>query len=208
MTKLFDLKYNFNITTLSDNQIKTKVLNAISLFNSTYLNDFNTTLRYSKFLSAIDDSDSSILNNDTVVTPFIKLSPETGAPASYTLNFNTEVSITTPTTDTHPASAERGVYSTNFVYDGFNCQLEDDGVENIRIMKINSDGTHTFITNIGTIDYNTGRIVITGLNVSSYAGSGIKLFVKPTSFDYSVSLRNILTINPDDINVVMLPIRS
>jgi hypothetical protein len=202
------VKYNYNITTLSDNQIKTRVLNAISLFNVNNLNDFNTTFRYSKFVAAIDESDNSILNNDTIVTPFIRLTPITFTPSSFSLNFNTEILITTPTTDTHPASSERGVYSTNFVYQGFTCQLEDDGIGNIRIMKINTDATHTKITNVGTVDYNSGKIIITGLNVSSYAGSGIKLYVKPVSFDYTVSLRNILTINPSDINVTMVPIRS
>jgi hypothetical protein len=202
------VKYNYNITTLSDNQIKTRVLNAISLFNVNNLNDFNTTFRYSKFVAAIDESDNSILNNDTIVTPFIRLTPITFTPSSFSLNFNTEILITTPTTDTHTASSERGVYSTNFVYQGFTCQLEDDGIGNIRIMKINTDATHTKITNVGTVDYNSGKIIITGLNVSSYAGSGIKLYVKPVSFDYTVSLRNILTINPSDINVTMVPIRS
>lgn len=202
------VKYNYNITTLSDNQIKTKVLNTVSLFNDTYLNDFNTTFRYSNFVTAIDGSDTSIVNNDTEVVPYVKLSPVTGSPTNFNINFNAEVLITTPTQNTHLTSAERGLYSTTFIYQGLSCQMEDDGEGLVRIVKINDDGTHTEVVNIGTIDYVTGKIIISALNVSSYSGSGIKLFIKPVSKDYTVSLRNVLVINPSDINVTMLPIRS
>jgi len=86
-------------------------------------------------------------------------------------------------------------------------QIEDDGIGNLRVVRVTSD-SHSEKFKIGTIDYTTGSIVISNLNVESYTGSGIKLYIKPVSLDYSTSLKNILKINPEDVSVRMVPKKS
>ena len=196
--------YNYNITTLSENQLTTKVLTQITNFNNTYLNKFNANFRHSNFSTNIDNSDPCIINNDTTVNPYYLLVPKTGVDASYSFSFNAEILVTSPSSSSHPLNADRGVYSTSFIKDGLSCQIEDDGLGNIRITRFTSD-THFEIAKIGTIDYTTGSIVITNLNVSSFSGNGIKLYVKTVNRDYSTTLTNILKINPEDIAVTMVP---
>lgn len=201
-----DVKYDVNSTTLSPNEIKTTVLSRIDNFNNLYLNDFNRTFRYSNFVSYIDGADSSIINNDTEVLPYFLLTPVLGSNTNFSVSFNTELLITTPSTPTHSINTDRGLFSSQFVYDGLNCTLEDDGEGSVRIVKV-TESEHVEITNIGTVNYNTGEIVITNLNVSSYTGSGIKLYAKTVSKDFSAQLRNIVKINISDVIVTVTPSR-
>jgi len=201
------VNYNYNITTLSENQLSTIVLTAITNYNNTYLNDFNANFRYSNFVANIDNADKSILNNDTFVNPYYLLMLDAGVSKSFEFSFNTEVLITTPSDIVHPITADRGVFSSPFVVEGLTSQIEDDGIGNLRVVRVTSE-SHFEKFKIGTIDYATGSIVISNLNVESYTGSGIKLYIKPVSLDYSTSLKNILKINPEDISVTMIPKKS
>ena len=199
--------YNFNITTLSENQLTTKVLTTITNYNDTYLNDFNASFLYSNFVTAIDNTDNSINNNDTVVIPYYLLTLKTGVSTDFTFSFGAEILNTTPSDQTHSITADRGVFSTTFVLDGLNCQLEDDGIGNIRIVRISSTNVVEKLK-VGTISYSTGDVTISRLNVESFAGSGIKLYAKIVSQDYTSSFRNILKIKPEDITVTMVPKKS
>lgn len=201
-----NVNYDYNSTTLSAEEIKAIVTQGIIDYNNNNLNDFNTKFRYSKFVSYIDGLSPSILNNDTIVVPYFLLNPEFSINTDYTLHFNSEILITTPTSKIHDNVTDRGVYSTSFTYEGQRCQLEDDGLGNMRIVRVTST-SHREIKRIGTINYSTGTVLITDLNVSSYSGRGIKLFAKPTSLDYQSTLKYILAIDTDSINVTVTPAR-
>ena len=201
------VNYNYNITTLSENQLSTKVLTAITNFNDTYLNNFNANFRYSNFVTAIDNADNSILNNDTFVYPYYLLQLSSNTDTGFSLSFNTEVLVTTPSDTVHSITADRGLFSSSFIANGLTSQIEDDGIGNIRLVRVTSD-SHSEKSKIGTIDYTTGSIVISNLNVESFTGAGIKLYIKPVSLDYSTSLRNILKIKPEDVSVTMVPKKS
>lgn len=202
-----NVNYNYNITTLSESQLSTKVQTAITNFNNEYLNDFNANFRYSNFVTAIDNADNSILNNDTVVNPYYLLQLSTNTDTGFSFSFNTEVLVTTPSDTVHSITADRGLFSSSFIVNGLTSQIEDDGIGNIRLVRVTSD-SHSEKSKIGTIDYATGTVVISNLNVESFTGSGIKLYIKPVSLDYSTSLRNILKIKPEDVSVTMVPKKS
>ena len=180
---------------------------SIVAYSNEYLNDFNANFRYSKFVSYIDGYDSSFINNDTAVTPYYLLTPIIGTDTSFSFSFDTELLVTTPSDTSHPLAADRGIYSTTFTVGGVSCQLEDDGLGVIRVVKQTVD-KHIEILRVGTVNYTTGVIIITNLNVESFSGSGIKLYAKPTSKDYSTTLRNILKIKEEDLIVNMTPIKS
>lgn len=201
-----NVNYDFTSTTLSPSEIKTLVLNKIESFNNTYLNDFNSTFRYSNFVAEIDNSDNSILNNDTQTVPYFILNPTLNLSSSYTLKFNTPILITSPNAPTHEIQTDKGVYSTQFVFDNLNCILEDDGLGKIRIVRL-TETEHVKVRDVGTIDYNSGTVIISDLVVSSYTGNGIKLYAKPTSKDFTSTLKNILKINLSDVIVNVIPTR-
>jgi len=195
---LSNVFFNKNITSQTTEQISTKVKNTIIIFNDIYLNDFKSKFRFSNFTSAIDNADLSIINNDTTVNPFVLLSLKTNTSTDFKFNFNTPILETTPTTSSHPLIVDRGLFSSSFVQNGLNCQLEDDGKGNIRVVKITNTEI-VEVSKIGTINYSTGEIIITKLLVDSFTGPGIKIYIKPTSQDYFSSQRNILKIQPEDL---------
>lgn len=201
------VKYNYTITDLSQNQLKTTVLSSIVSYSNQYLNDFNVDFRYSNFLAAIDASHPSVMHNDTTVNPYIKIAPTIGVDSSFSLSFDTEILVTTPSSSSHDISDDRGVYSSPFTFRNLNCQLEDDGVGNMRIVRVTSTN-HISLLNIGTVNYNTGLITITDLNIQQFSGDGIKLFIKPMNNDFAVSKQNILRINEEDIVVEMVPVNK
>lgn len=201
------VKYDFNTTTLSENQLSTKVRTAINDFNLLNLNNFNSSFLFSRFVNSIDNSDTSILNNDTIVNPYYLLTLSTNTNTSFSFSFGAEVSKTTPLEKNHSINSERGLFSTTFIVNGLSCQLEDDGVGNIRVMEVSSSSLSEKFK-VGTVDYFTGDILINNLNVEGFSGSGIKLYIKTVSQDYKSSFRNILKIKPEDVLVNMVPTKS
>jgi hypothetical protein len=61
----FDIffRYNSSQTSLSQNQLESRVRNSIQNYNNTFLENFDKIFRYSTLLDTIDNSDSSILNS-------------------------------------------------------------------------------------------------------------------------------------------------
>jgi hypothetical protein len=205
-----NIKYNINTTTLKENDIKSLVLNTISTFNIQSLSDFKSTLRYSKFVKAIDDTHPSILSNQTVLTPYKSLVPIFGE--SYTASFDfgyeiiqnaiPEQESTTPTAD-----VVHNVNTSSFMYDGVTAYIEDDGIGNLWLISTNQ-GVHTRLSKIGTVDYQSGLVSISNLVVSSFEGSQIKLYARPVSFDITSEKNVILSIRDSDIIVVTTQIRE
>jgi len=201
------VKYNYNATTLNPNQIRSKVISAIQNYNDVYLNDFNVQFLYSKFVTDIDNADPSIISNDTTVIPYSLLKPTLGFNSTFRISFDTKILITTPSDTAHGSGADRGVYSSLFTYNNLPCQFEDDGNGNMRIINVSS-ATHSELRKIGTINYETGEILINNVIIDSYLGSGIKLYVQPINNDISSTLKDIVKINLSDVTVTMTPIRK
>ena len=60
--------YDSTATTYTKDELSSLIATTISNFNSTDLQEFNSSFRHSKLTGLIDDTDSSILNNTTTVT--------------------------------------------------------------------------------------------------------------------------------------------
>jgi len=202
------VNYNINMTALSPNDISTLVASAVQTYNTTYLNDFKTTLHYSKIVEAIDATTSSIVSNETDVDMFIKVNPTTnGIPQNFTVNFNTELENTVPPIPLiHGASQIHAVSSSKFLYEGKFVELEDDSQGNIRLVT-SSNGLHYTLQNVGTVNYDTGVVTITNLIVSSYFGDSIRIYATPRNKDFASTQNTILTIANDEINLTVNQVR-
>ena len=197
------INYNINVTNESTQRIETLVTNAINVFNDTYLNDFNTTFRYSKFINAIDNSDPSIVSNNTKVLAYKKIIPLINKIQNISIDFAMPLIDDLGQTQLqHPIITEKTLTSTNFTYNGQLCTLEDDGNGIIRIVKTSGTNFNT-ITIIGTITYTTGQISLQQFKIDSYEGEAIKIYVMPKNNDINVSQSNILTIEPSGINLTI-----
>jgi hypothetical protein len=188
------VNYNLNTTKLSSEDIRTIVTSAIRQYALDNLNDFNRVFRYSKVTNAIDSAQGAIISNETSVKLIKIVTPTLGALETFDVDFQTEL-------DTSLAESVGGytLQSTRFTYNGERATFQDDGNGTVNIVS----ATGSVITNIGTIDYETGLVQISGLNISAYEGAGIKVKTVPLSKDVRVVNNIILNIAEDDIRLTI-----
>lgn len=201
------VKYNLSVTSLKETDLVTIVKSAISRYNSSNLNRFNSTLKYSRLLHTIDSSNQSIVSNDTNVTPYKEFVPLLNTSNNYKINFGFSINNTNKLSDNHNSLETHGVNSTEFIYKNVICTLEDDGDGTLFLVTASGD-SHKRITSIGNVDYLSGVINLYNFSISSYSGTALRIFVTPINKDIA-SLRNtILTIRDNDINVEMVSTRE
>ena len=159
-------KYNANKTALSPDTLKTDISNVIANYNTNNLSKFDGVFRYSKLLALIDATDISIISNTTTVRLRKSFTPTLNTSSTYNVYFRN--AIYNPHSG-HNASAGGIIESTGFKISGSDTVffLDDDGAGNIRRYSLVS-GVRTYANNTqGTIDYGTGAITISSLNVAS-----------------------------------------
>lgn len=82
-----DVTYDPRKTTKSLGEIQTIVYNSIVGYAANNLNTFNSTLKYSKLIKEIDDSDASIENSSIKIIFEKRFKPALGQTKNYRLNF-------------------------------------------------------------------------------------------------------------------------
>ena len=207
-----DLTYNTNVTTMAPVTLETLARNTISSFNTTYLNKFKTTLRYSKLLEQIDNTHSSILGAQLRVSPFKIFIPTPGANYSTVFNFGfTLAKQYTISEEDSIFATIPAVKSTQMVKDGKTVYLMDDSNGILGLYTTATDGTATKLETVGTVDYSSGKVVITNLNIESYtaaSGSHAHLYATPLSSDITSYRNTILTIRDSDVDVTALAVEE
>lgn len=200
--------YNINTLTVSEKDLVAAAKTKIRAFNEQNLNDFNTTLRYSKLVEAIDSVDTNIISNSTEVVAYKALNPALNSPTPFTVNFNNRLKILN-SAYIHPYVSNHAVTSTYFTYNGVLCKLEDDGNGLMRLVSLETqNGEHVTIINVGTVDYTTGTVFINGLDISSYEGPYIKMRAVTDLHDIAAAMNNIIRIQDEDIFVTASGVRQ
>ena len=207
-----DLTYNTNVTTMAPVTLETLVRNTISSFNTTYLNKFKITLRYSKLLEQIDNTHSSILGAQLRISPFKIFIPTPGTNYSTVFNFGFALAkqYTISEEDSIFATIP-AVKSTQMVKDGKTVYLMDDSNGILGLYTTATDGTITKLDTVGTVDYSTGKVVLTNLNIESFtaaSGSHAHLYATPLSLDITSYRNTILTIRDSDVDVNALAVEE
>jgi len=201
--------YNTNTTTSSATDIKNDVLGSIANFSITELSDFNKTMRYSHLTRYIDDSNSSIVSNDTTVKAVIAISPITGLLFSEEIKFNNSLILDHPLTlGEDIRNHDPAIASSNIVYRGETGYIVDGGNGNLHIIQTNGSDFTFLKQNIGTVDYQTGRVVINNLLIDSYTGTDLRFYAKLRGKDIAAPKDRIIKIRPSDVTVRVSGVRE
>ena len=194
------INYNVNVTRLSPEDIKTITKSAIIGYAQTNLNNFNRIFRYSKLVQAIDNSQASIISNETDIKIIKVITPETGTLLTFDVNFRIPLGIT------YSADGSgHSISSTIFNYKGNKAVLKDDGISAIQVY---SASTGQFIETVGRIDYTTGLLQFSNFKIDSYVGAGIKIYASPKYKDLSTINNVILNIIEEDVEVTAVAVRA
>jgi len=205
---LIDTTVNYDpVTNLTnENTLKTNINTSIQSYLQTNLEKFDQKFRYSKLVQDIDNTNSSIRNNKTTLKYQLRITPATlGLTATYTLNFNN-------------ALTKSSVVSTSFTAsDGNTYSLVDDGLGIMKVARTTSgvvDSPAVYFTlpdgtqNQGTIDYTTGKIVLTNFNPSTITDGTtyIKLTVTPSvnNSDITPLREQIITYDVTDTEAIVI----
>jgi hypothetical protein len=201
------VRYNVNISKATPERLKSLVTKSINDYNTEYLNDFNSTLRYSKFNYSIDSSDNSIVSNLTELQIYKKIKPTIGIGQNFDINFNVPLINDLPELlEQHNANDRHTIGSSLFVYNGLDCLIEDNGDGILRIVQPIGN-LHKKVIDIGTVDYDKGVIKLVNLKIDSYEGNEIKIYAKPRDNDITVGKNTILTIEPSEIKIIVESVR-
>ena len=207
------VKYNINLTSLSENEMKVKALTSIMNYNNDNINGFAKTLRYSRLVADIDGSHQSIVSNDTDLRMIKLLKPTLGVAKDYTIDYGIRLK---------DDNEEEIIESTSFLVGQNIVFLEDDGFGKIYMsQKKEQDyqgasgraalrqSTHTKIVNVGTIDYSRGKIQIKSLSVRGLLGNSkfITFYAKTFFKDITAQRNTILSIREEDVSLTIEKIR-
>ena len=186
-------------TTNNSDGIKNIVLNEIKNFAKQNLTGFDSDLRHSKLLKAIDSSDSSIESNTTEIKIKYKLTPPFDLFFDYNIQLNNQI-------DTGDfANGVTGIDSTEFIYNGNYVKLADDGKGRLFLYYMFNSQRITINDNVGEVNYDSGKISIKNLIVDSIPNGGttIDLIITPKENDIIALKNQILVLNEEDISVTV-----
>lgn len=199
-----EVTYDLNATVKTPTELMATVQQAILGFNDQFLDNFSSDLRYSRLVAAIDDSDVSIVSNDTKVLMTKKLFPLLGVSGSYSFIYGNELRA--------GDADEAIVYTSPFEWrtgnTTYNVFIEDDGNGTLRIVTVDlQDNKVVLWDKIGTVNYSTGAITISDLVVQSYFGTSLNIYATLKHADVETNNNQILTIDASDIQITVNGIR-
>jgi hypothetical protein len=184
--------YNPRATTKTAAQIETLVKQSIMKYNDEELERFDSVLRYSKLTKIIDETDPAITNNITRIMIRHPHEVQYNIASQYILDL------------INPISQDGGKQGEVFASTGFYIPnsnelhfLDDDANGNIRLYYTNTNFEKVIVTpDIGTINYETGSIVVRSLTIRAIDGAFFEWQVKPESYDVVSALNQIVQIDP------------
>lgn len=201
------VRYNINVTSANRSFIQTAVTNEIIQYNEQNLDDFSSTLRYSKLVSLIDDADPSIISNSTEIEIYKKVPVTLGRPQNLIIDFGIPLlDNLTAKQSTHPADDVHVIRTGTFTTGGQVYTFGDDGDGILKLVKLDGD-QHVFVQDIGTVDYATGILRLNNFRIDSFNGPSFKVYAITKDKDITVSKSTIFTVEPDEIDITVEAIR-
>lgn len=196
--------YDPNMTTRSSGDLSTIVLQTIEDYNEKYLSTFSGIFRYSRLISAIDNSEASITSNFMTVKLHRELTPIYGIDASIDASYVVELGNAIKNSRTF----EEAVLSSGFYISGNNnlCFIEDNppAFGNIGTMRMfYRDGTNAkvYLRDVGTIDYAKGIIRINNITITALYTNEFKLVIVPAVNDVESNKNQFVQIPSNKVTI-------
>jgi len=207
-----NFKYDGNATTKTVGELQTLVRETISTYNDGDLGKFDRIFRFSKLSKLIDNSNPAILSNITNVRMVRSVTPTLNQATKYVIKFNNPLHypLTAFSSTTRPISHPTGVevlQSSGFKIAGNDNWMyaEDTGNGFMRMYYYVGGTTKNYVdNNIGTVDYTTGEVIITSMNVTDTenADGTVDLITKPDSNDIVAVRNQLIEIDLNNISVI------
>ena len=176
-------QWNQNLTSVSITAIEESVRQVMQTYFDDNLGSFDKSFRRSNLLTAIDESDPSILSSRADIKMQYRLTPSVGTDT---------YSITFPAAITNPLEDRYVIESDLFYLDGVTCKLRNK-LDTTVIEVLNVSTGNVEVDNIGSYDASTGVISLSGFEPTLISGTYFKIVATPS---------NEATINPLRENIL------
>jgi hypothetical protein len=169
---------------------QTNVQNLINNYFTNTLTTFDAVFRRSILLARVDDLSPAILNSSMTVKVQQRFNP--------TLNLLTDYTITFPVALATPDDVNRIVTSSAFFDENGTQVFFRNKLSDTKLELVNLNTGDVVKDNVGTYILGTGEVKLTGIEISNYTTSSIKVTAQPANQATIKPLRNyILNIDTD-----------
>ena len=202
-----NVRYDPNKTVQSPQEIGERIVSTALDYNIEELGKFDLRFRYSRLTTLIDNSDPAVLNNQTTVLLFKRLVVELGQAFNYSQNFSNQIK--------YPYKGYKGALSSSkFEYINENTDVleqntllnDADGI--IQVVKEEAGAVAIVNSNVGTIDYETGKMTLVGFKPNSVEtvvnNNTIEIYVETNIQDVTPIREQVIIINRKDVIVNMI----
>lgn len=212
------IQYDPYATNKTVSEIKNIVSSSINNYNVQHLGLFGADLRYSRLVAHIDDSDSSVVSNQTDFRIIKRMSPLINRTYTQTLYFNNAIYLENQPVYSQSHIAFHGSnYNTHFTHasvissvftynhsDGISypfSYFEDDSHGNIDVYSLVGNQV-TKLDTIGTVEYIEGIVKLNNISIADYSDH-ISIYAKTADRDIFAGPKNIILIDPNDVTVTV-----
>lgn len=203
-----DVDYNLNVTTMSPDNLRSIVHDAVMEYADDYLGDFERILRYSRLVTLIDRAQTSIVGNETSIRVYKKVELERNSLNDVSMDFAMALYDGYPETgSSFPATDQRTLRSGPFVVGGETRYVTDDGAGALWVAT-DRGNTTVLLQEVGTVDYATGKVVVTNMEVDTFDGAFVKFYARPSGLDVVTRQDTILEVESDEVRVSVNAVRE
>lgn len=190
--------YDDTIGTNPAETIKFFVFTAVRDFSFDTLNQFERDFRYSDLVTAIDNADPAILSNITKIKMRKGFIPSLLETEKYTISFNNPI--------LESSNKVQSITSSKFRVADFDFDLFFEDLNGIirLVYRDNNNVKMVFNSNAGKVDYTSGKIEFSAINIESSEKEKIEVTCIPMSNDLFSIRDKILRIKTEDINVSVI----
>lgn len=204
-----NIYYSYKQTNKSEAELESLIRTSISTYNDVNLNTFGATLRTSKLITAIDNTDDAILSNSLSLRAIIEYSPPLLLPQNPTFKFGSALIKPYPFVNSSGfADFKPSITSSVFSYNGICALIQDNGSGIMQIISSDVVNTRILNANAGTVDYNTGIVRLVNFTTDGYAGSSIKIFAKKKETDIISPKNRLLQLRDSDVRIIFTEVSS
>lgn len=191
------VRYDSKSTILSSEALRVKVATNIAKYEDENLGTFGKVYRSSRLSSIIDSSDQSIVSNELEFKVQKRFSPILNDRITYSFPFHTALY--------HPYEGFTSILnSTGFTLPNYGQTmfLDDDGYGKIRIYYLSNKNKIYVNKNAGTVDYDSGNIVLKNFSPSSLKTSEMQIGVQIDERDMFPVRNQILLLSDTTISII------
>jgi len=183
--------YDPSLTTLTSGEISQAASTAISSYFTNNLNQLNKNFYYSRIHNEVKSVSNSIISVNITPTLQKRLTATLNVATNYTFSFNSRIQPRELHSNWFNVNVDSVIYKVKF-QDIPNSDVVAPAYNGTGVVYL-VDASGTKIVSTGTIDYDTGKLTLSAITVSSLLGTDTELKLRTRPHDDSKDiLTNIL----------------